>query len=894
MRPSCRRDRPAGLSRWTRAAVLAALFPALAPPARAADPPPSPETFLGRRVGEDRWLAPYPRVLDYFKALDAASDRVNVVTLGRSTLGLDMVMAVITSEQNHRDLYRHRETVRRLADPSGLTSDEARSLIDQGKVFVLVTCSIHATEVGSTQMSMELAHQLATARDADTLGWLDQVVLLLIPSINPDGQVIVIDWYNEHLGTEHEGGPLPWLYHPYTGHDNNRDFYMLTQKETRLVNDVLYRDWFPQVFLDEHQMGSTGPRMFVPPQTDPVDPEIDSMVLRHAGMLGTLMGFRLEQAGKTGVGDHMIFDSYWPGGTRNTAWWKNVVGLLTEVASVRIATPLYVEPGEMRGGEKGLPEHARRANYLSPWKGGWWRLRDIIDYELIATRALLEGTARHRRDLLESFHALGRKGIERGRSEPPYAFVIPGGQHDPVAAARLVELLLRHGVKVERTEAPLHAPAPQAGGLASAFAPGAYLIRAAQPYRAFLLTMLRPQRYPEVRAQVDGPILPPYDVTSWSLPLLMGVDVVELDAPADFEAARPRPIQAPEWPGGIAGGAGPGGAAGGYLLSHSADSVFTAMNRLLQQGHPVYWLRQGQDGVPAGTVWVPGDAMDPEAMERLAAGARIEARPLSSPPSGPAFRVAPARVALYKPWAASMDEGWTRWLLEQHEFPYVNVDNEAIRKGTFTRSSDVLLLPDVSRSLIAEGRPPEAERAGFVPLPERYRGGLGPEGADAIRRWVVERGGVVVALDSSTQYAIDLFELPVTNVLEKAGDRFSAPGTMVRLLMDAASPLAYGMRAEEAGYISGPLAFQTRVPDARFDRRVAASYPPHADDVLVSGYLKGADLLKGRAAVVDYKVGRGRVVLIGFRAQHRAQPHRTFKLLFNALYLRGLQEVTLP
>jgi len=846
---------------------------------------PSPREFLGHDVGEDRYLAPWDRVVAYMRALDEASDRISIESAGTSTLGNDMPVVILTSEENQRNLSRHRDTARRLALSEDLSEEEANTLIDQGKAIVLVTCSIHSTEVGSTQMAMELAHQIATTTDDDMLRWLDDVILLVMPSINPDGQVMVVDWYNKHLGTEHEGGRLPWLYHHYAGHDNNRDFYMLTQKESRAVNDVLYKRWFPQVFLDEHQMGSTGPRMFVPPQTDPVAPEISSMTLMFADLMGTMMALRLEEAGKRGVGRDMIFDSYWPGGTRNTAWWKNVVGLLTEVASARIATPLTIEPGELEGGQKGLPTHVRRANYLSPWEGGSWRLRDIIDYELIATKALLEGCSRYRRDLLANVNRLAREETSRGRTESPYAFLVPKDQHDLSATALMIDLLLRHGVHVDRADADI---VVQGVGGASTIVPsGSFAIRTAQPYRPFILTMLTPQRYPEILDTVGGKNIPPYDVTSWSLPIAMGVDVLRVDAPFDPVAARLRRLEEPVWPGGKVPAA-----PGGYLIPHAADAAFLAMNRLIKQGRPVYWLQETGDA-PPGDIWIPHDAATQKEMSDLSVAARVPIHALASRPRGRALRVERSRAGLYKPWDASMDEGWTRWLFDTYEVPYTSIDNKQITSGLFTRNIDVLVLPDVGKSIIAEGRPPEGTP--YVPLPTEYAGGLGTDGAREIKKWVREKGGVVVALDSSADYIIDILELPVRNVLAgEDKDRVDCPGSMLRLLVDATHPVAYGMRAEDAGYFAGSPAFETRVPDPRFDRRVVASYPERAEDLLVSGYLRGGEMLARRAAVVDLKVGNGRVVLIGLRAQHRAQPHRTFKLLFNAVHLPGLEETSLP
>ena len=841
---------------------------------------PTPESFLGFPVGADRHLASWPQVLAYLRLVDEASDRVSIEVAGRSTLGNEMPVVVLTSAENQLHLERYREIARRLAHPEGLSDGEAAALMEEGKLIALVTCTIHSTEVGSTQMAMSFVHEFATTTDPDKLGWMQEAILLLMPSINPDGQVLVRDWYEKQKGTPYEGGPMPWLYHHYVGHDNNRDFYMLTQKETRVVNDVLYHRWHPQAFLDEHQMGSDGPRMFVPPQTDPLAPEVHSLVFRQADLLGTNMSRRLEEAGKLGVGHDMIFDSYWPGGTRNTAWWKNVTGLLTEVASARIATPIYVEPGELEGGEKGLPEYGRRSNFPSPWPGGWWRLSDIVAYERIATWAFFEELAENRRDFLRNVHRMASEAIAAGAGGPPYGWIMPPGQHDPVAASKLVDLLLQHGVRVERATAPLRL------GFAE-YPAGTVVVPAAQAYRAFLLTMLRPQRYPEVQGSTGGPIFEPYDVTSWSLPLSMGVEVVEAAQPLAGERAA---LDAVEWPGSDVGEA-----AGGWLVSHAADSVYPLMNRLLAAGGELAWLAAPAAGGAQGDLWIPPAFTKPAELSRLSRELHVPVRALDAVPTTPRHSVRRARVGLYKPWVASIDEGWTRWVLEQYGFPLESVGNEDIRSGAFAKKVDVLILPDVDEDTIATGRPKSETARRLAPrLPPAYAGGLdeGGEGKDSkakgserIRAWV-EGGGTVVALDDSADYVIELFGLPVTNVLAEEHD-VNAPGSTLRVLVDTGHPLGYGLRAEEAAYFADSPAFGTAIPDARFERRVVARYPDDERDILVSGFLRGGAALERRAAVVELRVGKGRVVLIGFRSQHRGQTLRTFKLLFNALYRVG-------
>ncbi len=845
---------------------------------------PTPQEHFGHQVGADHKLIPYPDVLEYLEMIAAASDRVSIEDAGRSTLDNPMKVVVLTSAANQANLERLREVAKLLAKPGNLTSEQSAALVAEGKVIAIVTCSIHSTEVGSTQMVNEFVYDFATTKDPEKLAWMDEAVLLVMPSINPDGQLMVVDWYNEWLGTDYEGGRMPWLYHHYVGHDNNRDFYMLTQKETQVVNEVLYHRWFPQSFLDEHQMGSTGPRMFVPPQTDPLNEEVHSLVFRQADVLGTNMSFRLEEADKTGVGHNMIFDSYWPGGTRNTAWWKNVTGLLTEVASARIATPIYVDPGELRGGGKGFPEYGRRSNFPSPWPGGWWRLRDIVEYELVATWAFLEANAENRASILSNFNRMARWSIENGTTESPYAWIILPDQHDVVAAGRLVDLLIEHGIEVSRASEPLHV------GFA-VYPAGTTVISAAQPYRPFILTMLRNQRYPEVRNASDGGILEPYDVASWSLPLSMGVDVVEVDQPVGdslvplAEAAWPRPQIDPDAPG--------------HLIPAGADSGYTLINRLLADGTTVNRLSSDTALGRRGDIYLSAEDVRASKLNQIADELHVPVVPVAETPDTDLLEVGKMRVGLFKPWVASMDEGWTRFVLENYEFPLTSLANEQIRSGEFTGDVDVLLFPDVSSSIIAKGKPDSSSyRSRFwSPLPPQYSGGIDEwesegdtkdakktKGGKQIKEWV-ENGGTVVALDSSSEYFIDLFQLPVTNTLAKVSrDQFNCPGSTLKVLMNTKSPLTFGMRPEEAIYFGNSPAFQTRVPDARFGRTVIARYPADDKDILISGYLEGGALLEKKAAAVEFEVGKGRVILIGFHPQHRAQPVRTFKLLFNTLY----------
>jgi len=832
----------------TRALAVAALV-ALSATARAATVP-SPSEFLGVKVGADRTVADYRQILSYFKALDAASPRVEVEILGRTTLGEDLFLAAISSEANLANRKRLQEIARKIADPRGLTEAEAETLVGEGKVFLFITCNIHASEIGASQMAMEWAHALATAQDAVTKRRLDEVVLLLLPSINPDGQIMETEWYRKNLGTRYEGGRMPWLYHHYVGHDNNRDWFMLTQKETQAVSRAVYQEWLPQVWLDEHQMGGTGPRIFVPPYSEPVDPDIHPLVWRDVNLIGANMAFRLEQAQKSGVIYGYVFDAYWPGGTKNTAWWKNISGLLTEVASARFATPVRIEPNELSGGGKGLVEYGPQTNFPNPWPGGTWSLRDIMDYERIVSDAILETCAERRADFLRNALARARAAIATyGATD---AFRIPAGQRDVAGAARLAALLAEHGVELKA--------APN----------GDVYVPLAQPYGRFVSELLTPQRYPETKLVPGKDIVRPYDVSAWTLPLMMGVTAERAPLPAalaPWEAAPPSvPVD------GAAFALAPGSPETARLVNAGlrGGTARIARAAVAVGGHE--W--------PAGTVFLDAAAAKAAAAKAVPGQSWTA---VGSVPSAAEPLRAP-RVGLYKPWMASMDEGWTRFVFEQYGFEPKTLDNKTVRAGGLNAAFDAIVLPDVTKEVIATGKPKRDEGAMryFPELPAEYTGGLEKEGAAALKDFV-EKGGTLVALSSSTEYLIDELALPVRNGLSRASE-FAIAGSILRAEVVPDHPVTYGLPREVAVFQDDALAFDTVPPGPEMERRVLATYPAASQDVLLSGWMRGPEAIARKAAAVALGYGKGKVVLLGFRAQHRAQTPGTFPFLFGALY----------
>ena len=700
-------------------------------------------------------------------------------------------------------------------------------------------------------MAMEWAHALATAQDAETKRRLDEVVLLLLPSINPDGQIMETEWYRKNLGTKYEGGRMPWLYHHYVGHDNNRDWFMLTQKETQAVSRAVYHEWLPQVWLDEHQMGSTGPRIFTPPYAEPVDPDIHPLVWRDVNLIGANMDLRLEQAGKSGVIYGYVFDAYWPGGTKNTAWWKNISGLLTEVASARFATPVRIEPNELSGGGQGARRVRHPDQLPEPVARG-----DVAPARHHGLRA--HRLRRHPRDLRRAARRLPEERRSPGpapRSRPT-ARGTPSGSRRTSAtragAARLAALLAEHGVELKA--------APN----------GDVYVPLAQPYGRFVNELLTPQRYPETKLVPGKDIVRPYDVSAWTLPLMMGVTAERAPLPAALAPWRAVPAQLAT--DGAAFALAPGSPETARLVNAGLRGGTARVARATVSAGGREW--------PAGTVFLDGAAA------KAAAAKAVPGQSWTAVPSAPAAAepLRAPRVGLYKPWAASMDEGWTRFVLEQYGFEPKTLDNKAVRAGGLNAAFDAIVLPDVTKEVIATGKPKRDEGAMryFPELPAEYAGGLEKEGAAALKDFV-EKGGTLVALSSSAEYVIDELALPVRNGAARASD-FAIAGSILRAEVAPGHPVTDGLPREVAVFQDEALAFDTVLPGPEMERRVLASYPAAPADVLLSGWMRGPEAIARKAAAVALTYGKGKVVLLGFRAQHRAQTPGTFPFLFNALY----------
>ena len=787
----------------------------LAVTAVAADPP-SPESYFGHRMGADRKLVAWDKVVSYFQELDRASDKIQVETLGESVEGRPFIAATIAAADTLRDLDRYRDIQQRLADPRGTPEDEASRLIAEGKSVVMITCSIHSTEVGSTHTAIEFAHRMITADTPKIRAILENTIFLLVPSLNPDGIEIVRRWYNQTLGTKFEGTGPPELYHKYVGHDNNRDWYIFSQPETRLAISKLHNVWHPQIVYDVHQQRPYGSRMFIPPWLDPIDPNIDPILVQFCNMIGTGMAADLTAAGKKGVVINASYDFWTP--ARHYQAYHAGMRILSESASARLATPITVKPDEVRARRRGYDARVRSWNYVEPWLGGEWKVRDIVDYQLIAWESCLWQAAVRREDLLGGFYRIGAKAVTR---TSPQAFVIPALQRDPGSARKMLETLAFGMVEIDRAT-----DAFRAGG--KRYPADSYVVRMRQPYSSWAKTLLERQDYPDLRQYPGGPPKRPYDVTAHTLPLLMGVEVATIKK--SFRAPLER---ATEFEFTLKGRRP---AAGGFA-AFDVNS-WKEVNRVWDQGGEV---RRDK---------LTGDFYSSTVED-------IETAPLPRP-----------RVGLYKSFVASMDEGWTRWLIEQFGFRYQNVTNPEIIAGSLRREFDVLVFPDQGASTMENGHRKDS-------MPREYTGGLNSRAVASLKAFLSE-GGTCVFLNRSTEFALKQLGVAAKNVVADAKNtEFYSPGSLLKVKLRR-HPLTLGLPSEVAVWSQGSPAW-----DAPEGATAVGSYPDSG--LLASGWLLGEEKIAKRAALLEVPFGKGRVILFGMRPQYRAQSYQTFKLFFNAL-----------
>ncbi len=782
--------------------------------AAAAQSIPAPKEVIGFTPGDDRKLASWASMVDYFKKLDAASDRVVFEEIGKTTMGAPFVYATISSPANLKDLEKYKKINAQLADPRTFKSRAkfAERLIEDGKTIVLITCGVHSTEVGSTLSSMLIAERLASSNDADIKKILDNTIILLVPSLNPDGVDIVKKWYDKTLGTPYEGTDPPELYHRYVGHDNNRDWYAFTQVETQLTVDKIHNVWHPQIVHDIHQQGAYGSRLFLPPYMQPVEPNVPKQIVEGYTELGNYMATKMRGLGYQGITTNSTYDAWTP--ARAYSHYHGGVRILSETASARLATPINVTYDQLRSGE-GYDVRKETENFGPVWKGGEWKLRNITDTMTTAAFSLMTHAADNREKWLSRFYDIGKEAV-RPRKEGEllgYRIKLEG---DPEPLLNILERGdVQYGFEANQKTT-------KAGD--GTYPSQTVLVGLDQPYGAFAKALIEAQEYPHLLDETGNPIQP-YDVTAHTLPLLFDISVSPIYSNKNLQSLKKAKV-----------------------LIGRGDCLLGWQNK----------------------------------------------------------------IGLYKSSIPSMDEGWTRWIFKpctENE----SVGNGEIRAGNFDPKKPPFggmapkliaekKLDPKYRTIVFPDQPAAQILNGYAKgsMPDEYTGGVGKEGVENLKKFV-EAGGTLVFMNRSSQFAIEQFILPVRDVTKGLTRKdFYIPGAILRTELDTTHPIAKGMPAQSIAWFENGPAFELSEPPPSGGGqsagpnsppanaggsgiRVIARYPSDPKNILLSGWALGAEKIAGKAALVEVRMGKGKIILFGFRPQYRGQSLATFPLLFNAI-----------
>jgi len=823
---------------------------------------PTPVSVLGHTPGDDFYLADYEDAIKYFHAAAASSDRMKMFTVGKTAEGRDIEVGVISSPANLARLDEYKKDARRLAIADGLDDASARELARTSKVIVHIDGGLHSSEVAGGQHSIILAYKLLSAKnDPEIDAILDNVILVLWPTLNPDGQDMVTHWYRQNLGTKYEVSPMPWLYQDYVGHDNNRDGFMLNMKESQVLAKAEI-DWSPEIFYCQHQTAPFPARIWIPPFADPISSNISPYVRSWLNVVGTNMTAYLDAHDMPGAISETRFDNWYAGFNDWVHVFRNEVSFFTETGLYRYATPRFYTVDEF---PKETQDLRALSMYSEPWEGGWWRLSDAVRYMVGGSMSVLDLAAKNRETLLYNRYQAARDNIAHYRKEGPFAYVISDQQADTPEAGLLAQKMIENGISVYQTKAGFTANDVT-------YAAGSWVIPMDQPFAGLVKELFERQRYPdELELGTSKAIDLPYDVTGWTLPLQMGVSVDAMSDPLTAEQrGKLEAIDAVTLPAAAVAGGG-----GVFVVSHLPNASFQLVNDALQHGGTVAMSKDPiatTEGKERGAFVVQG--LSRGAMDDLAKKYGVGAEAVASVPAN-VLPIKRARVGLYRPWEPSIDEGWTRWLLENSGFDPKSIYNSDMRASGLLRRYDVIVLPDMSREQLMNGF-----HVGIVP--GQYTGGIGEDGLDNLRAFVRE-GGTLVAMNQTAASLVPLMSLPVKNVLEGVkSDKFFCSGALLRVEEEHGElPINYGVGESPVVMFQRGPAF---VPQTGFQGAILAKYAK-ANNPLESGLLLHPEAIEDKAAAVELTYGKGRIVLYGFKPQFRGQSHGTYRYLFNALYV---------
>lgn len=826
----------------------------------------SPETYFGFQMGADRQLARWDKIVDYFHLLEKQSDRLKVINMGPSTEGHPFLLVIISSPANLANLDQLQKINQKLSNPKGIELHEIESYIEYGKAIVFQTMGLHASEVGGVQMAPELTYDLLTRNDSEALRILDNVVFFMMPSINPDGQVMITDWYRETVGTEFEGLSMPFLYHRYSGHDNNRDGDFFNLQESKYIAKAMFVDWPAQAYIDHHHMGSYGARFYVPPYCDPIRPYADPIVWREISWYGSHIAYKLEGEGFKGVLNAAQFAGWGHFGWHWVTPFHNIAGMLTESAGVKLATPIYIHPEQLRANTRAFPDYEAQSTFPNPWLGGWWRLRDIVEQKKSSAWSLLDIAARNKETVLRNAYLKAKNQTQRGAEGDVKTVIIPASQHDVLTSVKMINILLQSGLEIQKAKSDFEVQGMQ-------YKKGSYILSLAQPKMGLIRNLLTETHYMDNSwtRKEDGTPVRPYDLATHTMYEFMGVkvDATDVQVKGDFEMIT----KAEEMIGYVDSNHKY------YHLDGRLNQSFKAINLLLNRGAKVKRINKSTEDFKAGDFIIVKASS--EILETVAYETGVAFSGLDELPTEGIQELNRARIGLFQRYnGGNMDEGWTRLCFENFAFDYHTLQGAEVKEGKLNKKFDVIVLPDDSPSGIT-GKYAKNARRKPEKYPAKYESGVGDQGTKALKEFV-EQGGTLVALGSSYEFVKNTFDLKIRNITENLkSDEFFCPGSTVKVKVDNTDPLAYGMPDEALVLFRSSPVFEVVPSRLNADYKTIVRYKK--ENLLKSGWLIGEKNIAKKSAMLTVNYGKGKIVIIGFRTQHRNQMDGTFKLLFNTI-----------
>jgi zinc carboxypeptidase len=823
---------------------------------------PHPRDSYGHEVGADYKLADYDQMLAYYEKLAASTDRVQMIEIGKSSMGRPVKLVFISNKENMKQLDRWKEISEKLARAE-ITEEEARKLSKEGKAIVWFDGGMHATERAHAQMTSELMWKIASEESDEMKKIRDEVITLVVPVINPDGVDIVVDWYRKTLGTPYESSGPPVLYQKYVGHDNNRDWFMNNMQETKIITNILYNEWYPQIIHNHHQTAPRWAMIFLPPFRSPVNPQIHPGITTSVNLVGTAMAQRFAMEKKPGVIANVGFSMFWNGGMRTAPYYHNQIGILTETAQPT-PTPTMYDPEKKPENIRGLPSDGSEIFYPYPFEGGEVKFRDAVEYMITASMAVLDLAADKREEFLYNIYSMGRDAITNYNGKGAFAYVIPKEQWNSSEAINLTNVLMQGGLKAHRATAAFSANGKD-------YEAGSIIFYGAQSFRPYLADLMEKQEYPDQFLYPGGPPQPPYDLAGWTLPIQMGVSVDRVEK--SFEASVDPINEKMTFDAGTV----VGNARYGYVLSNKDNQSATAINRLQKAGYTVSQFTEDQEGIEAGAFLVRSKRGLEANVKTLSAELGLNFTGATKKPTAQFNELRKVKIGIYKSWQANMDEGWSRWMLEQFEFDLDTLHNKDIQNGDLSQYS-AIIMPDQRPSSILEGS--SGRRS--TPKPEKFAGGIGAEGVAALDAYATA-GGTIIFYDNASDFAIEQFNLPVKNVT--AGiepNDFFIPGSLIRMNVDNTNRLALGMPAEASASFNQSRAFKIDASASGITE--VSKYA--GKDILMSGWALGEEThLANTSAMVHAKRGSGDLVMFAFRPQFRGQSRGTYRMIFNSIFM---------